>query len=89
MDFIGIGTIIVIIIIAYFGVKFIVSPILKAIFGVIVFVFLLYVITKLGFDLNKVLAPFGLSFNIEQLGLNRIFGPIDNILEKIKSIWVH
>jgi hypothetical protein len=84
MEIASIITIIIAILIVYFGVKFIVSPILKAVFGVIAFLFLLYVISKLGFDLNKLLTPFGFSFNFEQLNIDRLFGPIDNILDKIK-----
>jgi len=88
MDLTSFISILVVIAIAYFFLKLIVSPILKAILGVITFIVLLYLFQKfLGFDLDKVFKPFGLSLNPEHWGLNLdwLVDPVNSYVEKIKS----
>lgn len=82
--------------VVYFFLKFIVSPVLKIIFGVIVFIILIYILQKfLGFDTDKVLATFGISFNFDRwaVSLNWILAPINYYIGQAKVflnyIWVN
>jgi len=79
--------IIVAIIAIYLFIKFIVSPILRIVFGIIIFLVLIYILQRfLGFNLNHILAPFGISFSPDW---ESIFGwllkPINYFTDQIKS----
>lgn len=85
MDINSIIAIAVLIVVIYLFIKFIVSPIVKAILGIVIFLALIYFLKRFfNFDLDGVLSPFGIH-------LNWIFGPIEyyiNLAENfINFIW--
>lgn len=96
MDLTSLIEIIIVIAVVYFLIRFIISPVIKAIVGVIVFLILIYILQRyFGFDLGKVLAPFGISFDTSNWGsgFNWILNPLNYYLDKImtffQSMWVN
>lgn len=86
MDYASLITIIITIIIIYFLIKLIISPIIKAVLGIITFLIIIYILQKFfGFDLNKILTPFGINLNTESWNLNWLTGPVDYYVNMIKS----
>ena len=88
MDLATIIIIIIGILLIYFFIRFVVSPVIRAILGVIIFIFLIYLLQRyLGFDFNKVLSTFGISFDTNKLGFNFdwLSGPINYFGDKIQS----
>ena len=88
MDITSIVEIIVGIVIIYFFIRFIVSPILRIVAGVIAFFILIYVLQRFfGFNISEVLSHFGISFDSSKsvVDLNWIFQPIENIINQIWS----
>lgn len=86
MDTSSVLTILAIIAIIYFFVKFIVSPIIKALVGVIVFLIILYILKNyFNFDLNKVFGPYTIFFDITKWGINLslVLDPINNLVNII------
>lgn len=56
--------IIIAVFVVFIFIKFIVSPILKIILGIIIFIFLIYLLQRFfGIGADKILAPLGISFN--------------------------
>jgi len=84
-------TIIIAIIIIYLFIKFIALPILRLVLGIIVFLLLIYIVQRLfGFQINQLLAPFGISFNLNgwELNLNYwLLEPINRFIDQIKSFF--
>ncbi len=90
MDITSLVGIIIVIIVAYFLIKFIISPILRAILGVIFFLVLIYLLQKFfGFDIDKALTPYGISLNINNWlsKLGWIFKPINYLINQGTSIF--
>jgi uncharacterized membrane protein YfcA len=88
MDFTSFIEIIIAILVAYFILKFIVSPVLKIIFGIIIILVLLYLLQRFfGFNIDKALAPLGVSLNLNKWGdgFNWILSPINYCLDQIKK----
>lgn len=73
----------------YFVIKFIINPVIKAVAGIVVFLILIYLLQRFfNFDLERILTPFGISFNMSAWGqgLGWIVQPINAIIDQIKSI---
>ena len=90
MDIKSLIAILVAIVVVYLFIKFVVSPVLRLIFSVIVFLFLLYILNRFtGFDFNQILSSFGISFNLSKWNINMdwILDPINNNLDKIIKIF--
>lgn len=84
----SIVAIIVAIVAIYLFIKFIVSPIIRAVLGIIIFLIVIYLLQKfLGFNLDQILAPFGISLNADKWGINvnSILGIAGNYIEQIKG----
>jgi len=76
--------------IIYIFIKFIVNPIFKIILGIIIFFVLIYILQKFfGFDIDQILAPFGISLNINRLlsNFNWIFKFIDYFVNQAKDLF--
>jgi len=89
MDIISIIGIIVAILVLYVFLRLIVSPIIKAVIGVLIFFVFIYLLQRLfGFNLNQILAPFGISFDISHWGLNLnwIMTPINYFVDQFKNL---
>jgi membrane-associated PAP2 superfamily phosphatase len=90
MDTASLIGIIIVIVVAYFLIKFIISPIIRAILGVIIFLILLYLLQRFfSFNLDKTLAPYGISLNINNWlsKLSWILNPINYLINKGASIF--
>lgn len=94
MDITSIIEIIIVIAVIYFLIKFVVSPVIKIILGIIIFLVAIYLLQSFfGFNIDQVLAPFGISLNLNKLlpSFNWILGPanycIDQIKHFISFIW--
>ena len=89
MDTATIIAIIVLIILVYFFIKLILSPVIRALLGIVIFMILIYVLQRFGFDLDKILSPFGISLNINKWGLyfQWILGPINYFIDYIKNLF--
>ena len=88
MDINSLIAIAVAIVVIYFLVKFIVSPVIRIILGIVIFLVLIYISQRFfGFDLDKILAPFGISLNLNKWGssLNWILGPVNYYIDQIKN----
>jgi len=88
MDFSSLIGIAIIIVAVYFLIKFIVSPLLKLIFGIIAVLALIYFLQRFfGFDSAKFFSNFGISLDTEKWGvnLNWILNPINYYADQIKS----
>jgi len=88
MDITSLIEIVIAIVVVYFFIKLIVSPVIKAVIGVLTFLVAIYLLQHfLGFDLTKLLGPWGKYLNVNKLGLNLnwIFGPAYYYIDKIKS----
>ena len=89
MDVTTLVEIVIAIVVLYFLIRFVVSPIVKAVVGVVIFIVLIYLLQRFfGFNLDQVLAPFGISFNSSKwsgLNLNWILGPANYYVDQIKN----
>lgn len=86
MDTILLISIIVVIVVIYFFVKFIVSPVIKAILGFIIFLVAIYLLQKfLGLDLNKILSPYAGYLNKWGINLNWILETANYYIDKVKT----
>jgi hypothetical protein len=88
MDITSLIEILVVIVVIYFFMKFIVSPIFRLILGIIIFLVLIYLFQRfLGFNFDQILAPFGISLNSSKWGLNLnwLLGPINYCIDQIKT----
>lgn len=88
MDTTSLIEIIVVIVIAFFIIKFILSPVIKIIFGVLIILIVLHLLQQfLGFDIDIFLSKFGVNLNLNSwlLNFNWLFGPLDNLINQIKN----
>jgi len=88
MDLTSLIEIVVVIVVAYFFIRFIVSPFIKIILGVLAFLILIYLLQRfLGFNFDKVLADLGVSSFLNKWGLNInwILNPINYFMNYIKN----
>jgi len=86
--------IIAVIVVVYFLIKFIVSPVIKIVIGIIAILLLIFLLQRFfGFDIDKVLSTFGISLNINKWSqsFNWILNPANYYIDQIKnfllSIW--
>jgi hypothetical protein len=90
MDITSIIAIVIAIAIIYFLIKFVVSPIVKAVLGIVTFLILIYLLQRFfGFNLDQILAPFGISLNINSWNqsLNWLLEPINYYINMATSIF--
>jgi len=88
MDLTSLIEIVVAIGVIYFLIKFILSPVIRIILGIIIFLVVIYLLQKfLGFNFDKILAPFGVSLNLNKWGLNLnwIISPVNYYINQIKN----
>ncbi len=88
MDFAWLITIIISAIVIYFFVKLIVSPLIKVVVGIVVFLIIIYVLQHFfNFDLTGAFGPFGKYLDIGNWGINFnvAINQIENYIEKIFS----
>jgi hypothetical protein len=87
MDIASLIAIIIAIVAIYFFIKLVVSPIIKAILGVVIFLVLIYILQRLGFNLDNILAPFGISLNLNRWApnLSWLFGPANYYIDQLKT----
>jgi hypothetical protein len=88
MDITSLIEIVIAVVVVYFFLRFIISPVLKAVVGVIFFIVLIYLLQRFfGFNIDKVLSPFGINLNLNKLGLNLnwILGPADYYINQVKN----
>jgi hypothetical protein len=88
MDTTSFIEIIIVIIVAYFLIKFIVSPLIKVIFGIAIVLIILHLLQRfLGFNIDTFLSQFGINLNLNSwlLNFNWLFGSIDNLIDQIKN----
>lgn len=92
MDTTSIVEIVIAIVVIYLFIKFIVSPVIKVILGVIIFFFLIYLLQRFfGFSADQILAPFGISFNSGKwaLSFNWLLGPANYYISQIEAFAAH
>ena len=90
MDISSLIAIVIAIVAIYFFIKLVLSPIIKAVLGVIIFLSALYLLQRFfGFDIDKILAPFGISLNLKGWGFNLdwLLGPAGYFIDKTKDIF--
>ena len=88
MDISSLIAIVIAIVAIYFFIKLIVSPIIKAVLGVIIFIAVIYLLQRFfGFNIDQILAPFGISFNLGNWGpgFNWILGPANYYIDQIQN----
>ena len=86
MDIASLVEIVVAVVVVYFFIKFIVSPILKLIVGIVLLLVLIYLLQRFfGFNIDNILAPFGMSSSFKNLALNMnwLLDPINYYINKI------
>lgn len=82
MDIASLIQIVIIIAVAYFLIKFVISPFMKAIIGIITLLVVIYLLQRfVGFDIAKSLSPLGISWSSSWL--DWLTGPINYLIEKI------
>ena len=85
MDLTTLIEIIIAAFIIYLFIKFIVSPVVKIILGIIIFIVLVYLLQRFfGLEPDKILAPFGISLDKWGLNLNWIQGTVNHYIQQIK-----
>ena len=87
MDVTSLIVIVAIIVVIFIFIKFIVSPIIKVIVGIITFLLLIYVLQRFfGFDLTRIFGPFGSYLDLTKWGINFnwLLEPINYCIEKIE-----
>jgi len=91
MDFASIITIIIAVVIIYCFIRFIAFPVVRVILGIIIFLLLLHIAQRFfGFDINNILAPFGISFDLDKWGINLdwLLKPVDYYLDQVKNFFI-
>lgn len=76
--------------VAFFLIKFVVSPIIRAIIGVVSFVVILYFLQRFtGFDLNKISGLFGINLDMNKLNssFSWVLGPAGYYIDRAKSFF--
>ena len=96
LDLTSLIEIVIVVVVIYFFFKFIVSPVIRVIFGIIVFIILISLLQRFfGFNLDQVLAPFGISLNSSSWGLNLnwLFTPLNHLIDQIQGfinfVWIN
>ena len=90
MDITSLIEIVIAIAVIYIIVKFIVSPVIKIVGGIIFILILIYLLQRFfGFSLDQMLAPFGISLNLNKWALNLgwLLAPINYFINQIGSIF--
>jgi len=88
MDITSLVEIGIVVIVIYFFIKFIVSPIARLILGIIIVLVTIYLLQRFfGFDTAKIFGPFAKYLDINNLGvnLNWILGPTNYYIDQIKN----
>jgi hypothetical protein len=91
MDTTSIVTIVVGIGVIILFVKFVVSPIVRVILGIVIFCIAVYLLQRfLNFNLNQLLAPYGVSLDLSKWGLNLnwILGPANYYADQVKNFLI-
>jgi len=86
MDIASLITIGIAILLVYFFIRLVVSPVIRFILGVIMFLIILYALKTFGFDFNKILSPLGISLDINGFisKLDWVLGPLKYYIDQIK-----
>ena len=88
MDLTSIIVIVVVIAVIYLAIRLIVSPLIKAVLGVIIFLVALYILQRFfNFDLSRVLGPYSgyLDFNKVTPYLNWATDPANYYIDQLKT----
>jgi len=88
MDITSIIEIIIVIAVIYLVIKFIVNPVIKIILGIIIFLVAVYVLQRFfGFNINEILAPFGISLNMGKwaFNFNDVLWPANTYIDKLRT----
>ena len=81
MDITSLIEIGVVIVVAYILIRFVVSPALKSVAGILIILVFIYVLQQFfGFSLDQILAPFGISFSADHI--TPLFNPFLNFLNQ-------
>jgi hypothetical protein len=91
MDTTSIVTIVVGIGVIILFVKFVVSPVVRVILGIVIFCIAVYLLQRfLNFNLNQILAPFGISLDLSKWGpnFNWILGPANHYVDQAKNFLI-
>lgn len=77
------------IIVIYLFIRFIAAPIIRVVLGIIIFFIIIHLLQRMGFDLDKMLANFGVNLNLNKLisGFDWILTPMDYYINKILSFF--
>ncbi len=70
-------------VVLFFFVKFILSPIIRAVLGVLIFLIAIYLLQRF-YNFNP-LSPFGVSLDTKSWNIDWIFAPIGFYIDRIKS----
>ena len=88
METTSIISIIIILVLAYILLRFIVSPIIKILVGIVIFIVFIYLVQRfLGFNINQIFAPFGISLPEWNWDLGGFLDPLGQYIDKIKEFW--
>ncbi len=90
IDLTSIIIIIIVIAVICLFIKFIVSPVIRIALGIIIFLIFIYFLQQFfGFDINKILAPFGIFINFNKFAssFNWLLTPINHFLDQLKNFW--
>lgn len=87
MDLILIIDIFVSIVLIYIFVRFLINPVLKIVFGVIIMAGLIYALNRFGFNFYEALGPLGKYIDLSRLDatINWILKNAGQYIDKIKS----
>ncbi|MEI7424580.1 MAG: hypothetical protein WCK10_00470 [Candidatus Staskawiczbacteria bacterium] len=86
MDITSLIQIVIIVAVAFFLLKFIISPLMKAVIGIITLLVVIYLLQRfLGVDIAKSLAPLGISW--DAAWLNWLTGPINYLIDKVSPFF--
>ncbi|MCX6721463.1 MAG: hypothetical protein NT026_02590 [Candidatus Staskawiczbacteria bacterium] len=86
MDIASVLTIVVIVIAVYFFLKLVVSPLVRAVAGIIAFLIILYLLQRIfGFDLSRIFGRYSVFLDISKWGinLNLILNPVNYLIKEI------
>ena len=92
MDFSSLITIALVIVAAYFLIKFVVSPVIRTVLGIVSFLIIIYFLQRFfGFDSSKILSPFGINLNLNKLDSNFgwILGPTNYYIGLAKTFFAY
>jgi len=82
--------IIIAVVIVWLFIKFIASPAIKLILGIIIFLFLLYLLQRLfGLDIDRIFASIGIHTNLDNWAtkLGSILAPLNPYIDRVKSFF--